>query len=126
MPYTKLNEKDRLIDIAKSQDIFKHQLGYYPRYFRAPYGKINKTSILALKRFYKHHIGWTIDPKDWENKKENVTHYISDNIQPGAIILLHETSDKTLELLPEIILKLKSEGYAIVTISKLIEEYDTF
>ncbi|RAP38892.1 hypothetical protein DID80_01505 [Candidatus Marinamargulisbacteria bacterium SCGC AAA071-K20] len=126
LPYPKLNKSDRLIDIAQSQKVFKSQTGTFPRYFRAPYGKMNKESKSVIKRFFKHHISWTIDPKDWEEKKENVTEYISQNIQPGAIILLHETNKDMLKTLPLLVTELKSQGYSMVTISKLLEEYETY
>jgi peptidoglycan-N-acetylglucosamine deacetylase len=124
--YPLLSKKERLLDIAKSQKVFKAQLGYFPRYFRAPYGKMNKESRLAIKRFYKHHISWTIDPKDWEGKKESVSDYISQNIQSGAIILLHETSTDILNVLPKLMTELSSQGFQMVTITRLLEEYNTF
>ena len=89
-------------------------------------GKMNKESRLAIKRFYKHHISWTIDPKDWEGKKESVSDYISQNIQSGAIILLHETSTDILNVLPKLMTELSSQGFQMVTITRLLEEYNTF
>jgi peptidoglycan/xylan/chitin deacetylase (PgdA/CDA1 family) len=45
-----------------------------------------------------------------------------DHATPGGIVLLHNGQYKTIEALPVIIGKLRSEGYSFVTVSQLLKD----
>jgi len=48
-----------------------------------------------------------------------VLHRITKNLQPGQIILLHDTSQFVVQILQELITYLKQEGYTSVALHHL-------
>ena len=66
-------------------------------------------------------IQWDIDSLDWKNlSKEQIVNRVVSKAHNGAIVLFHNQGLHTHEALPEIITKLKSEGYQFVPIGELI------
>lgn len=124
--YTSLSDSEVLLDIGNSQKVFKSVFNFYPLYFRAPFGKLNLRNEAILKNYYKHHIMWTIDSKDWQNLERDTSNYVMENIQPGAILLFHDSDQTSLSELEELIKHLKAEGYHFSTISNLLEEYTVY
>ena len=56
------------------------------------------------------------------SKSENaILNRIKNRVKPGGIILLHDTSAKTVSVLEQLLLFLQSEGYQTVTIEELLE-----
>jgi len=92
---------------------------------RPPYGNLNN----KLKENIDYpFILWNIDTEDWKTKdKDQIKQQILDNIDEGAIILMHDTTtavhEADTEALKEILPELTQE-YKFVTISELCEHYD--
>ena len=91
---------------------------------RPPYGSLNDT----LKENIEYpFILWNIDTEDWKTKdKEQIKQEILDYIEPGSIILMHDTSavhEVDIEVLNEILPEL-TEEYKFVTISELCDHYN--
>ncbi|HZJ83421.1 MAG TPA: polysaccharide deacetylase family protein, partial [Clostridia bacterium] len=91
-------------------------------------GANNKGVLNTVANQGYHNIYWSIDPKDWSGKSpDQILANIKQNIEPGAIILLHSSGNKntipnTIKALPRIIEFLLEEDYEIVTIPKLLLE----
>lgn len=110
-------------DIALSQRIFYKRLGYFPKYFRAPYGEVTEEQQQFLKKYFYRYVSWDIDAEDWKYKQtsENITETVLTMVEPGSIVLLHDNNKQTIEALPEIIDELRAEGFEFKTISELIK-----
>jgi peptidoglycan/xylan/chitin deacetylase (PgdA/CDA1 family) len=66
---------------------------------------------------------WSIDTLDWSDKQvSSILKNVTDNLRPGDIILMHSNGDKgvTADALPYVIEAIKSRGYRISTLDKLI------
>jgi peptidoglycan/xylan/chitin deacetylase (PgdA/CDA1 family) len=90
--------------------------------FRPPYGVTNP----ALKRaidFMKYTcIGWSIRSYDTSIKNhQKVLKLIKKQIKPGAVILLHDTTENIGELLRELLIHLKKNEYSVVRLDKLLK-----
>ena len=74
---------------------------------------------------FQHLIRWSIDPQDCNKKKSNrhIIKHIIKNIEPGSIIILHET-DRTIKILPSLIRKIKKKGYTCIDLETLIHLND--
>lgn len=92
-----------------------------PPFFRPPYGAYNtQVRTLAASLGYRS-IYWTIDPVDWDpaTTKAMILSRVLNNLQPGAIILLHAGGANTPAALPELIQGIRDRGYTIVPLSQL-------
>lgn len=93
-------------------------------FFRAPYGSTNATVLDTVGNAgYQYTLHWTIDSKDWMgNSSTDIVNIVMNNIEPGAIILMHtgQGATGTLVALEMIIPRLKNMGYSFVTISQLL------
>jgi len=66
-------------------------------------------------------IGWNIRSLDTVIKdEEKLLQRITDQLQPGAIVLLHDTSKTTMALLPLFIETVRRKGYDFVRVDKLL------
>lgn len=70
-------------------------------------------------------IQWDTDSLDWKNiGVDNIVNRVTSKAHPGDIVLLHasDSCKQTHEALPQIIDKLRSQGYEFVTVSELISQ----
>ena len=64
---------------------------------------------------------WTIDTLDWKIKNaEKIVDIVQNEIDDGAIILMHDEYDTSVEAALEIVDKLRTIGYELVTVDQLI------
>ena len=86
-----------------------------PKYFRPPMGKFSEYSMKLTNDLGYKSIFWSLAYKDFDVKnqpsKEMAKDKILSRIHNGSIILLHAVSKTNTEILEEIILELKSQGY---------------
>ena len=64
---------------------------------------------------------WTIDTLDWkvQNTGKNRS-YSAGQIEDGAIILMHDEYDTSVEAALQVVDELKNQGYELVTVDQLI------
>lgn len=115
--FTKLDDEEIIYQINETQNIIKEKLNYEPKIIRFPYGASNnKIKSLTTLEIVK----WTLDPQDWHAKSSKyIANNIIDSVKDGDIIILHDSSKKTLDSLEIFIPKLISQGYNFVTVSEL-------
>lgn len=90
---------------------------------RPPYGFVNDDNIRQLSEMGYKVIKWSVDTKDWRDMDiDKVLINTIPNLRDGSIILMHDylSQSVTLEVLPEIIRSLKSQGYTFVTVDELL------
>lgn len=95
--------------------------GKSPVLFRAPYGAYdNRFMEIAEAKGYKV-IQWDVDSLDWkEITAEQIVERVVRNVKEGSIVLFHNNAQHVATYLPQILEKLKSDGYEIVPIGELI------
>lgn len=114
-------------EISQTNSIIASFLDKKPKLFRPPFGVTNPNIAKAVKQSDLKVIGWNIRSLDTVIKdEEDVFQRVKKKIVPGGIILLHDTSEKSVMVLERLLLFLQSEDYKIVTIDKLlnIEAYE--
>jgi peptidoglycan/xylan/chitin deacetylase (PgdA/CDA1 family) len=106
-------------------DALIRQTGYSGEiHFRPPNGKKLAVLPYLLSRDDRATIMWDVAPDsgvDWG--AERIVSETLSNTRPGSIILLHvmyQSGVPSLTAVPEIIDKLKEQGYRFVTVSELI------
>jgi peptidoglycan/xylan/chitin deacetylase (PgdA/CDA1 family) len=96
----------------------------FPRLYRPPYGSFNHTTFEILHRLHMLMVLWTLDTDDYLRPGvDAIVHRALAGAKPGAIILMHDAGGdrtQTIAALPLIVDALRSRGYTLVTIPKLI------
>ncbi len=95
--------------------------GYYPRFFRPPYGVTNPNLKKAVLKGGFISIGWSIRSYDTViGNEERLLSRIISRLKPGAILLLHDTSESTQKILPRLLKEIRSKGYSMIRLDKMI------
>lgn len=88
-------------------------------FFRPPFGVTNPTIAKAAAQLGYHTMGWNVRSFDTAKKNyRNVVKRINKKLQPGNIILLHDTTPAMPELLTDIIHYARQQGYRFVRADK--------
>lgn len=109
-------------ELQKTALLLQEITGEKNHYFRPPFGVTNPHIAKAIKELKHQVIGWDIRSLDTLIGDENkILKRITNKLKPGSIILLHDTSDKTIRVLEQLLLTLQKENYQMITINKLLE-----
>ncbi|WP_297134589.1 polysaccharide deacetylase family protein [Terrisporobacter sp.] len=123
---TNLSNGDIKKEIKDCEDTLVKLTGKKPTLFRPPYGSYTQDKLgqIAKECGYKIILWTTIDAKDWRNPPvAQISDTITNNVQNGDIILLHDYGTKnTVKALDIIIPTMIKKGYKFVTVSELINK----
>ena len=104
-------------DIAESKTVFNDILGHEPTLTRPPYGNINGAVRNSVGTPM---ILWSVDTLDWQSKDPSAILAVTkEQIHDGAIILMHDIYDTTVDAVPLVIDELRKDGYDFVTVPEL-------
>ena len=110
-------------ELCRTSAIVYEATGKRPRFYRPPGGNYNTAVVDAAEALGMAGAYWTIDGIKYEFapfKPPTLTQFILKQLRPGAIILLHNAPDNTIDALPAIIAGIKARGYQMVTVSDLV------
>ena len=115
---TKLSLEDAKKQLTDTEDAITKVLGKSSKLMRPPYGAISDDIRNSLDLRF---IMWDVDSLDWKSKNEaailtEIQHQTSD----GAIILMHDIHQPSVNSLPKVIEYLQGQGYSFVTVSELL------
>ncbi len=95
-----------------------------PDLFRPPYGSFNRTTFSLLGQMHLLMVLWSVDTGDYAMPGvETIVQRVVEGAHPGAIILMHDAGgdrSQTVAALPIIIQRLRSKGFHLVTVPKLL------
>jgi len=98
-------------------------IGSTTNLFRPPGGEYDERVIAVVKRLGYAMVLWTDDPGDFAKPGAKVIEQRTlGRVRNGAIILLHDGSQQTLEVLPNMLRRLKAQGYSFVTCSEMAQQ----
>ncbi len=101
--------------------IFK-VIGKRVKLFRPPYGVTTPHLVKASQALNYTIVGWNIRSFDTiANSAQTIVQRVQSQIKPGAIILFHDTSDKTIQALKQTLDFAKHNGYKVVTVEQLLK-----
>jgi len=113
-------------DIEKSHALIKEVTGVEAKLIRPPNGHYSKQSLKVTDELRYKTIIWNIDSLDWKNPgRDVIVERVMKRLKPGGIILMHasDTPVQTAEALPILLEKVKAQGYEIVPVGQLLEQY---
>ena len=114
----KLNETKAREEILKTNNLIYETTGVYPLYLRPPFGAWKKNLELCVEMLP---VFWTIDTLDWKvQNTEKIVRTVQEQIEDGAIILMHDEYDTSVEAALQVVDELKNQEYELVTVDQLI------
>lgn len=107
-----LSYEEQYQDIQSSRVHIEKTIGTPVVFFRPPYGRFNSDTLKAAEALGLTTVMWRIASMDWELKDDpsQIVRYVTENLEDGAIILLHEL-EQTVTVLPQLITAIKEQGY---------------
>ncbi|MBS1947668.1 MAG: polysaccharide deacetylase family protein [Bacteroidetes bacterium] len=114
------SSKKILADLRLMDEKVKSIIGNSPKLFRPPYGVTNPNVKKAIVKGNYTSVGWSIRSMDTTAKDDaRLMEKLKKAINPGSIILFHDTCEITLSILPGFIEYVKAEGYQITRLDKM-------
>ncbi|RKP56318.1 polysaccharide deacetylase family protein [Cohnella endophytica] len=113
--------------IARSEKIIEHIVGFKPKLVRPPYGEILPSQLDWAKAKGYTVVNWDVDSSDWRQlKAETVFRNVTRTVRPGSVVLMHagggtgQNLSGTVQALPKLIDWLRAHDYEPVTLTELL------
>jgi peptidoglycan/xylan/chitin deacetylase (PgdA/CDA1 family) len=88
--------------------------GLGTHHLRPPYGEFNPAARRVAQQLGQKIVHWTIDSQDWRGiTSSHIQHNVLSRLHPGAVVLFHLHADNTLEILPELIDRIRAHGFTL-------------
>jgi peptidoglycan/xylan/chitin deacetylase (PgdA/CDA1 family) len=119
----------RYLELDRTQDAFRRDLGVCPAFFRPPHGQRTPFMSWLLHRRGMEMVTWDVSAGDWASHDgAQVAADVLERVKPGSIILLHDGIDGTvradrsvlLSALPLIVDGLRQRGLEPVRLDELL------
>ncbi|MDQ3046760.1 MAG: polysaccharide deacetylase family protein, partial [Bacteroidota bacterium] len=109
-------------ELRKTSQLVSAITGKQMNLFRPPYGVTTPNLAAASKDLNYDLIGWNIRSLDTTGDSvKTITERVFKKIRPGAVILFHDTSEKTLEVLKQTLNFVKDNGFIVVSTEELLK-----
>ena len=108
-------------EIDRTNDAIKQATGVTPAILRPPYGAVNSAVLEQLRLRGMSSILWSVDTRDWADRNSDIVcSRAVAGAHPGAIILMHDIHQTSVNAVPCILNALKQQGYSFVTVQGLL------
>jgi peptidoglycan-N-acetylglucosamine deacetylase len=116
-----LNTAQVIAEIENCDTIIAQFLGHTPALFRPPFGVTNPSVAKAVEGLNKQLIGWSNRSLDTViTNADKIYERVKSRLRSGDIILLHDTSQRSVYALSKLLADMKAEGYACVSVDDLL------
>ncbi len=114
--------KKVISEILGTNSIVKEITGKEMRFFRPAFGVTNPNIGKALQETGLHSIAWSIRSLDTTKRTSTaIGNAIVRKISKGDIVLFHDSSEKTMIVLEQLLLFLKEQKLQSVTVDRLLQ-----
>ncbi len=108
-------------ELRKTKSLIKELADNYTDLYRPAFGVTNPSIERAVKRLGLKSIGWNIRSLDTTSRPaKTVLKRITSKVSKGDIILLHDTSEKTIKVLERLLVFLQEKNLESVTVERLL------
>ncbi|HET6227728.1 MAG TPA: polysaccharide deacetylase family protein [Bacteroidia bacterium] len=116
------NAKQFKRELNQTDDAVYNVTGTHLSWFRPPYGVTTPHLVKAAKQLHYKIIGWNIRSLDTTKDSEEVIYKrVTSQLKPGAIILFHDSSEKTNAVLKRTLAFAKEHKFKVVPLGKLLK-----
>lgn len=111
-------------ELLALEELFKESYGVeMPKYYRPPEGKFTEENLKWAQDLGYKTIMWSFAYADWDNNNQPSNEYamnkILNNIHNGEVMLLHPTSSTNAEIMQELVINLKKQGFRFGSMDEL-------
>lgn len=108
-------------ELRRTNQIIKDITGIEPKLYRPAFGVTNPNIKKALQITELQSIGWNKRSLDTTKlSEEKILNRITNRLNQGDVILLHDTSLKTVKVLEQLLLFLQKNNFQSETVDKLL------
>ena len=101
--------------------LVRRHTGYTVDLFRPPFGASSPEVLAEIGDQGMAQILWSSDSEDWkQHDRDEIVERVLRQAEPGGVVLLHDTLPATLAAVPEIIERLREDGYELATVSETL------
>ena len=112
-----------LSELENGARAIQRTIGYTTKIYRPPGGEYDIDTINATRDLGYTMVLWTDDPGDYADPGTRVIeNRVLRDVSNGGILLLHDGAVQTIQILPDLIRKLKSRGYRFISCSAMARE----
>lgn len=109
-------------ELRMTKSIVKDLTGLKMNLYRPAFGVTNPQIEKTVKSLGLQSIGWSVRSLDTTSRSEKmILSRITSNVSKGDIILLHDTSEKTISVLERLLVFLQEKNLQSVTVERLLE-----
>lgn len=120
---TKIPEDEVRTEWQACNDVVQSILGLQMKFCRPPGGDYDASVITAARDVGLTTVLWTDDPGDYASPgSKTIEVRTLRRIGNGAIILLHDGVQQTVDVLPQIIEHIKSRGFVFQTVEEMARD----
>lgn len=113
-----LSRREIAAEIVENRD--RLPAGCKARWLRPPEGSCPPAVCQVAKAKNLGVMIWSVDPRDWECDDAGcIAGQVVEKIQDGDVVLLHDTSESSVQAALNIVQTLSDRGYRFVTVSEL-------
>lgn len=120
---TRLQPAEVREEIEPLNGLIESVTGAKPKYLRPPYGAYNPDVQAIARELGLELINWTDGSLDWQGPDIDgykdpkvIVADVLRQLHRGAIVLMHDTKRHTADALPEVIRRIRAEGYEFVVL----------
>lgn len=107
-------------EIDRTNEAIRQATGVKPSILRPPYGAVNGVVLEQIRTRGMSSILWSVDTRDWADRNSQIVcSRAVAGAHPGAVILMHDIHQTSVNAVPCILSSLKQQGYSFVTIQRL-------
>lgn len=111
-------------ELAETEELYQAVTGKeMPKFYRPPQGKYSEQNLQFANELGYTTVFWSLAYVDWNEgsqpTKEEAFSKLLPRIHPGAVLLLHNTSETNANILKELIEKYKEMGYEFKSLTEL-------
>jgi peptidoglycan/xylan/chitin deacetylase (PgdA/CDA1 family) len=118
---SRLSEDEVLHELAQTRDVVQRLTGQDAYLFRPPGGDYTRHVVRLTARAGYRMVLWSVLTDDVEGATPRaMRRRILQGAEDGAVILMHSGVKSTVQVLPEVIAKLRERGFNFVTVSTLM------
>lgn len=108
-------------EVDRTNEAIRQATGVTPAILRPPYGAVNGAVLEQLRLRGMSSILWSVDTRDWADRNSDIVcSRAVAGARPGAIILMHDIHQTSVNAMPCILSALKQQGYSFVTVQGLL------
>lgn len=118
---TRVSARERRFEVGETKRVLEQALRRPVTLFRSPYESHNAAVDAEVRSTGLLQVLWNVDTRDSDGAgTEAIVRNAQEGLAPGAIILLHETYDRSVAALPRILAAARARHLRLVSVPELL------